>query len=807
MADDWQEISNFTSGELSPRMLGRFDLEQYANGCAALENFVVMPQGGVTRRPGTMFVQAAGDQSNPVRLLPFVFNELQPYVIEICAASSGTNGFARFYQDDGIITSGASPVVLNGLPYLASELAAIKYCQSADTLYLCHPAHPPATITRSSNTAWSYQALTFRDGPYLPTLEGALPSLTVSGASFAAAATVTVVLGATTNVNGGQGFLSTDVGRMLRIQNVALVGWAIIATVTSTTAATAVVQNAVQYGAQGGLDGASPVTALSWLLGAWSATTGYPAVPVFFQNRLGFLGGNAQPNGVNFSVAGDFTNFSPSDSSGTVTAANALSWVISDDQVNAITAAAPAGSAIAQQIGLFTSGKEHILQPATTAQALSATNVQVYPETQYGSTADVRIERVGKSVLFFDRSGRRLREWTFTWQVNGYIGPDITVISEHITGPGIAQMAYAAAPYGVLWCVRSDGVLIGLTYMRDQSVVAWHRHRLGGQYYGGQPIVETLTVVPSPDGTYDELWLSVLRTIGGAPTRMIEVMTRYPLTTTLIDDMWFLDAALATAATTPAATVTANGLALGTGTGPAWGTPAVYGGTGTLTATASVFTSAQIGAVVRINGGALKITGYTSGTEVDVAAWQPLASLAPAPAGAWQLYALDSSVSGLGYLDGETAQIVADGAVLTPQVVAAGAVSLSTPGNQVVVGLHCPATLVPDPFRSAAGMSQIGKQKRIDELYVRLFQSSGGRIGRRFVDPETAVVTDYADPLPARDVGQPMDIAPPPFSGTLRAIPEGGADREGLPLLVQDQPLPMTVLALVTRAPVQGAAP
>ena len=186
---------------------------------------------------------------------------------------------------------------------------------------------------------------------------------------------------------------------------------------------------------------------------------------------------------------------------------------------------------------------------------------------------------------------------------------------------------------------------------------------------------------------------------------------------------------------------------------------------------------------------------------------QPLSSLAPAASGAWQYYAQNTTVSGLSYLDGETVQIVADGVVLTPQVVAAGAAALSSPGNQVVAGFHCPATAVPDPFRSAAGMSQIGKQKRIDELYLRLFQSLGGKAGRRFVDPETAIVTDFLDELPARRVGQPMDTAPAPFTGTLRVDPEGGADREGLPLLVQDQPLPMTVLAIVTRAPIQGAAP
>src|SRR5579859_582721 len=114
------DINNFTSGELSPRMKGRYDQAKYFNGCDTLTNWVIIPQGGATRRPGTMFVTQALDQSNPCKLRRFTFSTVQSYMLEFSAQGAGCQ--VRVFMDDGVVLEGATQVIIPGLPYAGSEL-------------------------------------------------------------------------------------------------------------------------------------------------------------------------------------------------------------------------------------------------------------------------------------------------------------------------------------------------------------------------------------------------------------------------------------------------------------------------------------------------------------------------------------------------------------------------------------------------------------------------------------------------------------------------------------------------------------
>jgi hypothetical protein len=108
----------------------------------------------------------------------------------------------------------------------------------------------------------------------------------------------------------------------------------------------------------------------------------------------------------------------------------------------------------------------------------------------------------------------------FDLNVEGFVAPDLTILAEDITGDGINHMAYQQEPDSIVWAVRDDGLLIGLTYQRDQQVVAWHQHPVGGT--GTE--VESVAVIPSSDGKSDQLWISVKRTIAGATVRYIEYL-------------------------------------------------------------------------------------------------------------------------------------------------------------------------------------------------------------------------------------------------------------------------------------------
>ena len=794
------QVTNFTAGELSPRLRGRTDVAKYDNGCETLLNFVVMPQGGATRRPGTNYVAACANQAAANRLVPFIFSTVQAYVIEF------GNLTARFYANDGQVTSSGSPVQIS-TPYAAADLAQLSWVQSADTLFLFHPKYQVRLLTRTSATAFSISTATFRDGPYL-TQNTTATTLTASGTSGSVTVTASSTVGINfppNNPSAGTGFVATDVGRMIRL-NTGTWGWLVITAVNSTTSVTATVQAVVVGGALGTVG--TSATA-SWCLGKWSDTTGYPYVGTFWQNRLILCGTNNQPNAIECSITADFTNFAPTLSDSTVIATNAMSWIISDDQVNAIGWVSSAGSAQAAQLGIGTSGGENILQAQSTNQALTPSNVQAYRETSLGSAQYVMPLRIGKSILFVNRALRKLHEWTFSWQVNGYVGPDLMVLCEHLTRAGVAGQVYQQSPHGVIWQWLTDGSLIGLTYLRDQDVVGGHRHILGGQYFGGAPVVESAAVIPAPGGgRYDELWLTVLRTVNGAVFRSVEVMTPY-FENMAADQAVFLDCSLTTTLTTLAGTATVSGL---TNAAPADQPPQLTG-SGTLVTSNPVLTSGMVGNVLRLNGGAALLTGFTSTTRgtVTVIGGRPLATMATAAAGAWTLTPPVTSVSGLSYLNGERVTVLADGQVIGAQTVAGGTIpiTIGTAGASLVTaGLAYSSVLAPMPTEPAGrGGTGQGRLKRLDHLYIRWHETIGGLFGTRQRDGMSGVTTDRTEPVQNRSFSDAMGFASPLFSGTRRVPAPGGHDADARIIIEQTDPLPMTVLSVGARGDLAEVMP
>jgi hypothetical protein len=134
-------------------------------------------------------------------------------------------------------------------------------------------------------------------------------------------------------------------------------------------------------------------------------------------------------------------------------------------------------------------------------------------------------------VLFVQRAKRKVREFGFAYDINGYKAPDMTRLAQHITKGGIVEMAFAEEPNSLLFAVRSDGVLLNMTYRRDEDVVGWSRHILGGVFGSGNAVVESVSVIPGADGAgqvqssenRDEVWVIVKRTINGSTKRYIEV--------------------------------------------------------------------------------------------------------------------------------------------------------------------------------------------------------------------------------------------------------------------------------------------
>lgn len=866
------DFNDFTGGELSPRLKGRTDYKKYFQGSETLLNFVVLPQGGVTRRPGTQFAALAKDQTDEafrVRSFPFSFSTVQDYDLEFGEV------YIRVFKDDGPVLNEATvggaannggglirltlsttaglytgntmtvaqvtgTVEANGVwpvtvidathvdlqgsafvhayvsggatatpveipsPYAASDIAFLSYTQSADTLYLLGGDCPgnngvgyaTYTLGRSSHTVWTLAKLPVRDGPYLK-LNTTATTLTPSGTSGSITVTASSVVGINATAgNTGQGFLATDIGRHMRLQQTNW-AWGVVTAVADTTHCTLLLGNGATannyQGANVALD--STAATAAWQLGKWSDTTGYPTLATFFQNRLALCGTVNEPNALELSVTGDFPNFAPTQADNSVTAINALDWIISDDQVNAVRWLSAAGSAASMQLGIGTTGGEDVLGPATTTQGLSSTNVQVYRETQLGAARNVRAVRIGKAVLFANFPGRKVHEWQWAWAVNGYLGPDRTVDAEHITRSqpaalqGITEMVYQQHPNGVVWCRRGDGALISLTYLPEQNVIAWARHQLGGEYYGGPPIVEGLSCIPSPDATYSELWLTVLRTVAGVPTRTREVMTRY-FDGLPQEQAFFVDCGVSSALTFPAGTLSFTALS---------------GNDVTFTNGGATFSVGTVGSLIRVNQGVAVVRAYIDASHVSGDWYYPAARLKPAANGAWSCTPQLGHFTGLDHLDGETVQILGDGADYGVETVAAGAIDLAAGGAAAFVTAGLPQTydLVTMPFapRGGIALSTAGKPVRIDHLYLRIHESlEAFAFGSQRTDPMTDAVDFPHDIFDTRSAGDRLGLAPPLLSKLQRVPFPGGFDLEGQIRITGNGPFPLTLLAIGAKA-------
>lgn len=498
--------ASINTGEISPLMYGRVDFDKYKNALKLCLNHIPLVQGPVTRRPGTQFVAEVKNSALATRVLRFEFSTTQAYILEI------GNLYIRIYRNHAQVVSGTPVEIVT--PYLTADIFQLMVTQSADTLYIAHQNYAPRKITRTSDTSWSITKINFLDGPYLP----ANATATTFTVDSAGPGNVNLTASSIVGVNGGIGFQATDVGRAVRVKPPGFVtGWGTIVSITSTTV---VVVNLIAPVTAG-----AATAAVNWRLGLWSDTSGYPGCVTFYEDRLAWGASVLMPQTVNMSVTSDYENHAPTDltlAAGVVDS-NAISFTLNSEDVQVIRWMT--GDANGLLVGTVAS--EWVVAPSTLNEALTPTNVKATRMTNYGS-AQISPIRAGYSSLFMQKSARKLRELTFVYVENRYHAPDLSVLSQHITQGGIKEMAFQQEPNSIIWMVRSDGILVGFTYERDQAVVAWHQHQLGGfsDALGTGAKVESVATIPAPDGTRDELWLVVQRYINGAVHRYIEVMTK-----------------------------------------------------------------------------------------------------------------------------------------------------------------------------------------------------------------------------------------------------------------------------------------
>lgn len=786
--------TSFSSGELSPLMKGRTSLSQYANGCSLLQNMVVLPQGGITKRPGTQFIREVKDSADTTILIPFTAGTEQAYVMEV------GEGYIRFFRDGGILlstaavangtfatdlaswtdgdtgtgastwsagvmrlnggaggvairtqavtyvgisqhtltftsatntctyrvgstsggtewASGTSSLGVNTInftpttagtiyiqfrnaannnadvdtvsintpiyeldnPWTMDQLEEIQFAQSKDTMYLAHNDTALRKLRRFGASNWDLVNVDLVDGPYFPkthdTYGGVGTGITLDPSGLSGSVTVTA---------SSALFVSTDVGRKIRFRELTTHEWSEL-TITAYTSATQVTANVEKA-----LVGHLPST--EWRLGAFSATTGHPACVGFHEQRLVLGNTPYQPQTVWFSRGGDIEIFQPDNDSykDEVDATSAMTYTLSSRDTNSV-------NWISSRNVLFlgTSGSTFIAKASSLDEAITPNNISIKPSVKTASHASLPIETTN-ATLFIHYHQKKVMELAYNVEQDSMVAVDLNILADHLGETKFKRIVRQEEPYNILWAITETGELKALTYIRDQQVVGWHRHILGGTNVA----VKSIAVIPGTRET--ELWMIVSRTINGSTKQYVERLTQF-----FRDDIEDVDAVFVDCSLT-------------------------YDGSST------------------------------------------------------------SAITGLDHLEGQTVSAFTDGYVgVVTSAVTAGAITLQEAAVKAQVGLSYTAkvTNMPIEMQGPAGTLQ-GSIIRAWKAFVRFHRSALAKVGYSTEDSD--IVENFGDNYV---MGGPIPL----FSG-IKEIPfDHGTELEISTYVEQTQPAPLTILVLGTK--------
>ena len=433
-----------------------------------------------------------------------------------------TNSIGKTIGLDDVELIDNAPVELT-TPYTEAQLFQVEGPQSADILYQFHNSHPTYKLERRGDTTWSFVQVEWLDGPWLdinPT-ETTMAPAAIDGCG------IVVTAAGTAGINGGLGFQSTDVGRPLRIDNPdkgIIWGWAVIVEFLTTT--TVKVDIKRQFSRTNADE--------RWRLGAWSGTSGYPGTGSFFESRLWMGNTTDQPTTLWASQGDRFENMTPDSDpvvegvfDGTIEDDDAISATLAADNVNAIRWMTAGEDALA----VGTAGGEWI--PSSEGVVITPSDLSIKRQTTHGS-AQIHPVRIDRVVLFIQKAKRKVLEFSLEAVSLRYEAFDMTRLAQHITVGGLTELTYQEEPDSTVWAVRADGQLLSMTFRRQEDVVGWARHILGGNFNQNDAVVDSVEAIPGNDGSgqvqnsedRDELWMVVKRTINCNTVRYVELLER-----------------------------------------------------------------------------------------------------------------------------------------------------------------------------------------------------------------------------------------------------------------------------------------
>jgi hypothetical protein len=827
-------IVSLNNGKVTPLIRDRSDVEKHSSSLAQCQNMIPRIYGPLERRPGTKYVANVDDNGVVSRMIPFIFSSTVAYELEF------GDQVINVYFDDSLVTSVVTP-------YLEADLFELQFDQLADVMWLTHNDYNPRKLTRTTATTFSLDKIPFEDGPFIKRNDlanddkvniravGTTIATATAGVAGSGSFTITdttdnsslytvnqrfYVTGSTANdnaytvksatfssptltivpnenvpdgtddgeimINGGEVTLIAQAGtpfttgidghvdslwklthkRLVTTVNGTATGTGVIGdpidvkgawtfTTTGNWGATVEIQrladgtnwetfrtyistissgqgsfnaqksdveegNGVQYRINvtsytGGTveatflvdnstqDSIFKITSVNttinatataiiaapdnvktkrWAEGSWSNVRGWPRSITFFDERAVYGFTESDNRTVWLSEVGETENFeagvNDSDSFALVLpTTNSGKWL---------------GSLEALAAG--TSGGEWRIRSTAFDQALTPTNFSIKQQSDFGS-ANIQAMSAGDAIIFVDAVARKIREYTWSEGKQKYVAPDLTALAEDITSGGITSMAVQRHPDSILWfTIANSPYLISMTYEREQNVVAFAEHPLGGS-----GIAESVCVTPG--SAEDKITLTAKRTINNKVVRFIETMQ--PRDWGDDTDIFFVDA------------------------------------------------------------GVIDTSGSTT-------------------------------ITGLGHLEGETVQVMVDGAKQADKVVQSAQITIDEAGDRAVVGLSY--EYIAEPLRAniatAAGTSH-GSIMKTPEIVVSFFKTLNARYG----DGDTDYGIDWRT---TENYDSPPDL----FTGDKTLSFDGGFTVDNRIVISGSDPFPCTVRAIILRTDKTG---
>lgn len=861
----------FSGGEFDDKVQGRIDVEKYKTGLKSCENFYIHKHGSLSNRTGFLYLGNAKLSNSRCRLVPFVYSDDQAYVLEFGA------GYIRFWNSDGSRVMNGSTIVEVQTNYTGADLWALRFVQSADTIFIACKNHPPAVLTRNTLTDWTLEDMPYKNGPFGMQNLDSDSTITPSGTEGTIQLTATKdifkpshvgslwrldqnmesgmvevewslisnkavvtdnveikptpvqtyrgpnidITVSTTSVDGWAGEVAIDISTdrgstwsnrakithnstdaeiywsmtlrnftgniRARARALSVTEGTVSTTVTCHTKSkvgswtegntpsdplicganntwrlithgtewegTLVIERSYDNGqtwmqlrsymhrgaaanynvyaqetepcmlrlalssltkskvtAQLSVDpfvntgyvtitgytDARHVTAVvdektpirniqptdMWYEAAWSNAQGWPSAVCFYEDRLCFGGTQGDPRSVWMSKTADYYNFGTS--SPTSEADDSIQITLTSRKMSRIH------SFVTLRQSIMAFSEDGVNTISYSDASLTPSSVMQRAESYFGAK-DIDPVTVGAQVVYVQEVGGSVRDIGYDYVQDAYTGDEVSLYaSSFVNDSPPVDMAYQQEPDSIVWYVREDGMLLSMTYMREQKMIAWAHHTTQGEFE---------SVCSIPYNGQSRLWAVVRREVNGQTVRYIERMANR-LPSYEPEDQLYLDAAY------------------------------VHDGT-------------------------------------------PVQEIS-AP-----------------HLAGCKVRVMADGNVFPDMTVGTdGTLDIGRPASKIAVGLGYNSrleTLNIEMEGLTRGVIQ-GHNVKVAEVILRLLHSRGGRVGQ---------IDGYLDEWQRRQktdfLGSPLAL----FTGDAQAFPDFEVSAGGRVIVVQDVPMPFTLLGII----------